>query len=616
MNLPQISQVSNTSAAGGGYSTTLNNGAGQFNINQLDRQNGVTSATDKKQGGITNTQVRYENDSPVIQTARDPASAMDTLRDIITKDLLNSAKLNGYTELAGELDELNNSLYISPDKLVDEMLSQEEQNTVFSGDRFYDLLRRLAAAGDEDMNQSIGVLLKAINFAQSKEQILDALASNMKFLSEYFSPNKSLSESLLNLSNAWSESSGENYGALKNQTMSLLNDLSGSLLNDDRTQTLIPLIINTLSKYNTNSYMLKEAFGEVMSQIPSSADRNELISAFEKLLGKILNQQTDNITYNNNTANGQKNQVQNELIGKETEKNTKNLSQFPLETEKIANTLASALEKSENFSTDEFMKAFLLGKTDGMETIKEMLGSLLENQADKALLEQGLGQIENMDQLVDFLNELLGKMPDNENRQLLFENLEEIISHMADKNELSQQNLSFDKNAGTLEKLTTFIGKNINHPALTTLDGYNAANLLQSMLNAPGVFTPLAHYILPLQIEDSKAFGELWVDNEGKKSTGGKIENNYHLFLTFEVEATGRFELNLYAKDSNVNITLLHPWSYIEKVPDLTAKINRFVTSVGFSPKGVTTGILKKPHALSEVFPKLTERRSGLNVKA
>lgn len=613
IKLPQISQVSSTTAAGGSYSNTLNNNAGQFNINQLDRQNGVTSATDQKPGGINNANVRYDNDSPVIQTARDPASAMDTLREIIASDLLNSAKLNGYTELAGELDELNNSLYISPDRLVHEMLSQEEQNTIFGGDKIYDLLRRLASTGDEDMNESIGVLLKALNFAQSKEQILDALSSNMKFLSEYFSPNKTLSENLMNLSKAWGESSGENYGALKNQTMHVLNDLSNSLLSDDRTQTLIPLIINTLSKYNTNSYMLKEAFNEVMSQIPSTSDRNELISAFEEILGKIFNQASDNITYNNNTANDQKNQVENDLFSKESQ----NIDKNSAETGKIAESLADAIQKKENFSTEPFMKSFLLGKTDGMETIKHMLGSLLESGGDKAMLEQGLGQIQNMDELVDFLNELLSKMPDVENRQTLFENLEEIISHMADKNELAQQQkLPINPDSGTLEKLTAFIGKNINHPALTTLDGYNAANLLQSMLNAPGVFTPLAHYILPLQIEDSKAFGELWVDNEGKKSAGGKIEKNYHLFLTFEVEATGRFELNLYAKENDVTITLLHPWSYIEKVPDLTAKINRYVTAVGYSPKGLTTGILKKPHSLSDIFPKIKERRSGLNVKA
>ena len=87
----------------------------------------------------------------------------------------------------------------------------------------------------------------------------------------------------------------------------------------------------------------------------------------------------------------------------------------------------------------------------------------------------------------------------------------DVVDKMALKNELPQHGVRPPVHS-TLDSLTDFIQENINHPALKSLDSFNAANLLQSLLNAPGVFTPLAHYILPLAVDGTKAFGELRAD--------------------------------------------------------------------------------------------------------
>jgi hypothetical protein len=170
----------------------------------------------------------------------------------------------------------------------------------------------------------------------------------------------------------------------------------------------------------------------------------------------------------------------------------------------------------------------------------------------------------------------------------------------------------------TLKQLISFVEKNIDHAAVKTISNYNASNLLQSLINAPGVFTPLAHYIIPLDVGGIKSFGELWVDadeeNASARESGAK--RKYHLFLTFEVEAAGRFEVDLYADGSDVNLSFFYPESFSERAAPLLGKVNRIIANSGYSTREIRTGPLVKPHDLTQVFPEILERRTGFNVKA
>ena len=224
--------------------------------------------------------------------------------------------------------------------------------------------------------------------------------------------------------------------------------------------------------------------------------------------------------------------------------------------------------------------------------------------------------IKDMAALVDYLNEILREMPDIPQRDTLFEFFTNIVNEMAQRKELPPSS-NIPSAPSTLDKLTDFIGKNINHEAIQSLDDFNASNLLQSLLNAPGVFTPLAHYILPLQIEDTKAFGELWVDNDENNPNNTPVgQKNYHLFLTFDVESIGRFEVDMYALGENINLSLLYPEKFGFKIKKLTDKIDLIIRNIGYKPAKFETAVLRKPHVLTEVFPKIIDRRKGLNVQA
>ncbi len=603
------------------------------------------------------------------QTAKDPTLAVEMLKDLLNVEVLNQALVTGHTELYGELEDLAKELYVTPEQLLNEIINQEQQNTMFSGHEFYDVLREVAqTTNDPFMKEVIGNLLKSINFAQNKNEILGALRANLKFLSEYYSPNEKLSERLLDLSNRWGADDAEKYfDYLKGETLSILKDVSGSLLNDDKTQMLIPLITHNLSRYNNSPYMCKEYFNLLLTQISSGTLRDSLKNSFARLYSALFDKkpmqnpqtmeeasqingeaaQAENMGFNTNyTTIPQQNQpLSDEItaqngdfsgVPEQFQQNVKNAEPDFVENgedfveepapeeefspwQKALNEQMSTVGysnrlKDEGFDMEQILATYNRGRTSGMDALKTLSQSLfMDDRGSAAAMLADLSKVNTMQELIDELNGMLRAMPDIPLRERLYGVFVEIIDKMAKRNELPQHGVR-PPVSSTLDSLTDFIQKNINNPALKSLDSFNAANLLQSLLNAPGVHTPLAHYILPLQVMDTRAFGELWVDNdENNPNNTPATQRNYHLFLTFDVESIGRFEVDMYAIGEEVNLSLLYPPRFEKEIEPMRDRVTKIIKNSGYQARTFETAPLKKPHNLTEVFPKIEDKRTTIN---
>ena len=655
------------------------------------------------------------------QMAKDPTLAVETLKDLLNVEVLNQALITGHTELYGKLEDLAAQLYVTPEELVQEIQNQEQQNTMFSGHEFYDVLREVAkTTTDAGTKEIIGNLLKSLNFAQNKNEILGALRANMKFLSEYFSPNEKLSAKLLNLSQQWGADDAENYfDMLKNETLSILKDVSGSLLNDDKTQMLIPLITHNLSRYNNSKYMSKEYFNLLLTQISSGTLRESLKNSFNRLYSAIFNKadmqnpdsakaQTaaqptventvqqpaaqlqqeqpaegkpifysdppsvsegeqsppellsaenapetqgaqnssaentvplDNYTTNlqqnqplkgnlnnkNSNFEGSEDNIQHidETNGNSFVENSQEAEQEIPAYGKHLNEIMSekgytqAL-KATGYNIEKLLSAYARGKTTGFDTLQSLVKGLFidnDSQPFENELLADFAKLNTMQEVIDQLNVVLRSMPDIPLRERLYGAFVDTVDKMSLKNEMPQHGVR-PPVSSTLDSLTEFIEENINHPALKSLDSFNAANLLQSLLNAPGVFTPLAHYILPLDVNGTKAFGELWVDNdENNPNNTPETQRNYHLFLTFDVESIGRFELDMYALGDDVNIALLYPPRFDKQIDPMKERITKIIRNTGYHARTFETAPLKKAHNLTEIFPKIVDKRTTLNTR-
>lgn len=617
--MPQITNIGDASKS---YttSTTLNNNRGQgqgseqFSVAGAPRQEQIQAANDKNAGNNAQTTMGQKDLIPLaITTTKNQTLAVETVKDIINTDLLNTARLNGYTELVGELEQLSSTLYIPAKDLLKEILNQEKQNTMFSGDKFYELLREVAQGADDTTKEAIGNMLKAINFSQNKNEITTAISSNLKFLAEYFSPNKNLSAQLTELADRWgSDEASTNFANLRGKTAELMQNLSDSLLNDSHTQTLLPIVTHNISKYNTNNSMLREYFGQLLSLIPSYEMRNELIQSFESLLANL----TKGNAFTNYTISDQKNQVDFANFSGEYQIDEE-ISAYLTENLSDTNYIDGLLEQTGGFSN--YISELREGSSPVTDVIKQLFGTIIADEQVAQTVSSQIDMMNSPEMLVDYLNKLLEAMPEGDLQTSVFEVLEEAVIRMNDEGGQAET-AAAEKQAspkGSIYALTEFVEKNINHPALKSIDSFNASNLLQSMINAPGVMTPLAHYILPIQIENTRAFGELWVDNDDESGvTGASGSSHHHLFLTFDVDTIGRFEVDVYANDNTANVSLLHPATFATSIDSVVAKINRIAASTRYTISDFKTGVLKEPHNLSQIFPKLNERRAGLNVKA
>lgn len=857
-----------------------------------------------------------------VQVAKDPTLAVEMLKDLLNIEVLNQALVTGHTELYGSLQDLAKELYVTSEELVDEIQNQEQQNTMFSGHEFYDVLREVAqTTRDPNTKELIGNLLKSINFAQNKNEILGALRANLKFLSEYYSPNEKLSQRLLDLSQKWgADDADEYFELLKGDTLEILKDVSGSLLNDDKTQMLIPLITHNLSRYNNNPYMCKEYFNLLLTQITSGTLRESLKNSFNRLYSAIfdknpmqdphLMEEAENsgeqVSDNNYTTNSAKNQplsgdldeknllfdevntqiqqnskIESGIIGENANQNREPIAVFdeegnqigfqdpnlnrivdengqaiPFEPEqpvfdldgKLVGYLPQAMFdefgslvagqplmdadgnfvpyvagqevfdenghsvghlaevlfdengeiiqqtlvdgygnplaftprypvfdefgeqagftpalvskngnlvlnqplvdingnilpfvpalplydqkgniiayqpralfdadgnpimqplvdedgyplasipqepvlnavgeqigfrarlydkngkrilselifdedgnviaegalseneereitgwhkylnelmgrqgysqelKSTGYNVESILAGYNRGRFSGTDALKNLIEGLFmandNNDANAEAVEQirlmhdDFAKVNTMQELIDELNSMLRDMPDIPLRERLYGVFVQIVDKMAVKSELPQHGVR-PPVSSTLDSLTDFIQTNINNPALKSLDSFNASNLLQSLLNAPGVFTPLAHYILPLEVGNTRAFGELWVDNdENNPNNTPTTQRNYHLFLTFDVDSIGRFELDMYALGEDVNLSLLYPPKFEKEIDPMKDRVNKIIRNIGYKTQNFETAPLKKPHNLVEVFPKITDKRITLN---
>ena len=155
------------------------------------------------------------------------------------------------------------------------------------------------------------------------------------------------------------------------------------------------------------------------------------------------------------------------------------------------------------------------------------------------------------------------------------------------------------------------------------MKGESVETVIHSLLSSPSNFTPLLHFIIPIDDGTFKAFGEMWInpDEEEKAEKDKKVRppegdgRLIHMLLVFDIPDVGRFETELYVRDKTINMSLLCPPAFEGKMDGLSKELKK---SIGFSQYNfneITVSTLEKTRSLVEVFPTLPQKRTGINVR-
>ena len=561
-----------------------------FNLGNVDYIN-KTNVRDE-QLGEQNLKDQTGAGLPKLQTAvsKDPGLSASFLKSIVSGSSLAAITSSGDAELLNKVTEFANEILLSPDNVTADMLRQQDEATMFSGELWREL-KDLAsefsgtAVGDE-INVAIMDFLKAAASANSRDDILQSIASSLRFLASEAAQSKEIMDLLLQSAD---NLNAESFSAVKGDILALVNYLEKSLLLNDKTQNLLSLITYNLSRFNGDSSALGESFRSILNMTSDSETADKLNMLFTKFIEESSLPEDIKLAAlkNNPSASAQRSMT--------------------MLTERLADSVNEGIKGLSSELLSEQLSG--IAEDGGTAALREIFSQLLPDNMKGALntLLRGFENTHDLNALIDRLSVIVNRVEDMDSKITLAQSINLVLSKMAESSGVNY------KPPTTMENMLDFLIKNLNDPSLKSLSAMSRPEMLQGLLSTPGVFTPLLHFLVPINMDDTKAFGELWVDPDaGNGSETG--ESDRHLFLCFDIEDTGYFELEVYTRGKSVNVALMCPDGTQRDYLPLKESIPTLAQACGYNAEKMLVEPLKRRRDLTNVFPKLNERRSGLNV--
>ncbi|MCM1022935.1 MAG: hypothetical protein NC395_02605 [Prevotella sp.] len=618
-----------------------------FDLGNVDYVNKAN--TRDEQLGEQNLKDQTGTGMPKLQTAvsKDPALAAVLLKGVLGSGTLSALGAAGNAELLNKVTEFANEILLAPNELADDIIRQQDEATMFSGELWSalkDMVSGLSGspAGEE---VSIAVLdfLKAAASSVSRDDVITSISASLRYLAGEAAQSREIVDLLMQTAD---KLSAENFGTVKNDVLALVGYLEKSLLLSDRTQNLLSLITYNLSRFNGDPSSLGDSFQAVLNMAPDAETADKLNMLFTKFvessrlppdiklaalknnpsasaqmsmtmlterLADAVNGGLEQISPEQLSENISKLAEEFELPAAEenlpaAEENVPNAAAVPKE-----NGTAEVPEKQDNLPAGEKLpetahKTITL--KEGTDMLKKMLAPLVPDNMKGGLntLIRDFEKTSDLNSLIDRLSVIVNRAEDMDKKIVLAQGMNMLLTELA-----RAQGIQY-RPPTTMENMLDFLIKNINDPSLRSLSDMTRPDMIQGLLSAPGVFTPLLHFLVPMNMDGMKAFGELWADPnaDSDPETG---EAGSHIFLCFEIEDAGYFELELYARGKSVNAALMCPEGTERNYLPLKAVLPELAASCGYSAEKIMIEPLKRKRDLTNIFPKLNERRSGLNVR-
>lgn len=141
-------------------------------------------------------------------------------------------------------------------------------------------------------------------------------------------------------------------------------------------------------------------------------------------------------------------------------------------------------------------------------------------------------------------------------------------------------------------------------------------NMMQSILLNESVYMPVLHMMLPMQVDGRLMFAEMWVDPDAE-GDGQEQENKkktVQCLIKFDIKDVGFFDLYLTYKDGDIRMQMNCPQELGEKTQKITEDITKIMGRNGIRAKELFVESGQQSIPISDVFPKIFERKNAVNV--
>lgn len=177
-------------------------------------------------------------------------------------------------------------------------------------------------------------------------------------------------------------------------------------------------------------------------------------------------------------------------------------------------------------------------------------------------------------------------------------------------------NVDFNKAAGQAEWSDTFL--NILKEGVRGEAGIQNReaflNIMKGMLINESVYMPVMHTMLPMVLNGTPVFSEIWVDPDEESGNENSSEKGIKLLIKFDMKDVGFIDIIAYYENGKMDMLLRHPDSLSEQTGKIREGIARILqrNNIEVDYLAVETG--KESIPVSSAFPKIFERRNSVNV--
>lgn len=215
----------------------------------------------------------------------------------------------------------------------------------------------------------------------------------------------------------------------------------------------------------------------------------------------------------------------------------------------------------------------------------------------------------NPEFLDDALTTLLNRLPGQEEKSTLFEAVRAFVMQL--------EAMPQKEPSTVMDVLAKIIGMQAEKKDGSPNAEERVENIIHSILSSPCNYTPLLHFVLPVEYMDVRSFAEIWIDpnEEPENEDSENVERITHVLLAFEVDNIGKFELELQAKGKSLDVSLFCPSEYVDQFAGIGSKIAKGIGTTSYRLNNLIVEKMERQRSLMDVFKTLPYRRAGINVK-
>lgn len=282
-------------------------------------------------------------------------------------------------------------------------------------------------------------------------------------------------------------------------------------------------------------------------------------------------------------------------------------SEYATQLDDLSKTLESLMAGKFPKSDYPQVKSQILNLLDSLQN-----SVLYDGEMDKTvgLAKYNLSRYNNNDNLVaEAFTKLLQNVPDKELQAKLTRDLVKYFE--------TEPLREASYESKTMSALAEILEKQSENMEAKMLNADSIDKIVHGLLSSPSNFTPLLHYVIPVDNGQTQAMAEIWINPNGEEDVDGGANSGKkmtHMLVVFEIDGIGKFETELYAEDKNISLSVMCPPEYVSNYKGVNADIRRACESTGYRFKSIEISELKESRSLIDVFRSLPARRSGINV--